>query len=98
MTGDSERTKRTLSLTTGGITLLGVLLSTGITVGLGVSGPWWVRLLAGVGTLVALVTAVKLTTRAGQGPLSRLARWVIGSEEEPAPPEQGDRRRDDSGA
>jgi len=79
MAGDNDRTSRSLTLTTGGITLLGVLLSIGVTVGIGLSGPWWVRLLAGVGTTCLLVVVVKLGTSKGRGPLARLANWTIGS-------------------
>ena len=85
MPGD-ERTQASLTLTTGGITLLGVLLSIGVTVGLGISGTWWQRLLAGAATTVLLTAGVKLWTSAGRGPLARLANWVIGS------PDQGSRR------
>ena len=69
---------QSVSLTTGGITLLGVLLSVGVTVGLGISGPWWQRVLAGLATVAVLVLAVKVGTAAGRGPLARLARWTIG--------------------
>jgi hypothetical protein len=75
---DSGADSRTLTLTTGGITLLGVLLSVGVSVAFGVGGPWWVRLLAGLATTALLVLAVKLGTSAGRGPLARLARWTIG--------------------
>ena len=75
-----ESTSTTNSLTTGGITLLGVLVSVGATVGFGVSGDWWVRVLAGVGTTVLLTIGVKLGTASGRGPLARAARWVIGSD------------------
>lgn len=74
-----QRSSRTLSLTTGGITLLGVLLSVGVSVGFGVSGPWWVRVGAGLATTAVLILLVKLGTSAGRGPLARLARWTIGS-------------------
>jgi hypothetical protein len=74
----TARSSRTLSLTTGGITLLGVLVSVGATVGLGLSGPWWVRAAAGLATTVLLGAAVKLGTRSGRGPLARLALWMIG--------------------
>ncbi len=77
MAGD--RTSRSLSLTTGGITLLSVLLSIGVTVGFGVSGPWWLRVGAGVATSGVLTVAVKLGSDAGRGPLARLANWVISS-------------------
>lgn len=74
-----ERTSRSLSLTTGGITLLGVLLSIGVTVGMGISGEWWVRVLAGVVTTLGLSVVVKLGTSAGRGPLARMADWMIGT-------------------
>lgn len=78
---DNGRSSRSLNLTTGGLTLLGVMLSIGVTVGLGVSGPWWVRLLAGAGTTLALVSLVKLGTSSGRGPVAQLANWVIGYDE-----------------
>ena len=63
------------------VIVLGVLLSVGVTVGFGMSGDWWVRVLAGLATTVVLVVVVKLGTSAGRGPIARLARWVIGSGE-----------------
>ena len=77
--GDDARDATALSLTTGGITLLGVLLSIGTTVGLGLSGPWWLRASAGVATTVLLAVVVKAGTTSGRGPLARLANWIIGS-------------------
>ena len=76
---DEARTSRTLTLTTGGITLLGVLLSVGVSVAFGIKGEWWVRVLAGLGTTITLVLVVKVGTGAGRGPLARAANWVIGS-------------------
>ncbi|MCA1572485.1 MAG: hypothetical protein LC798_19730 [Chloroflexi bacterium] len=76
-----ERTSRTLSLTTGGITLLGVLLSIGVTVGMGLDAPWWVRVLVGLATTLALSVIVKLGSSAGRGPLARIADWMIGTGE-----------------
>ena len=70
---------QSLTLTTGGITLLSVLLGIGVTVGLGIGGAWWVRLAAGIVTTVVLGVAVKLGSKRGRGPLARLARWVIES-------------------
>lgn len=75
---DDETSSRALSLTTGGITLLGVLLSIGVTVGMGLSEAWWVRVLAGLATTAALTVVVKLGTRRGRGPLAKLAAWMIG--------------------
>lgn len=86
-----DRTPRSLSLTTGGITLLGVMLSIGISVGFGIAGPWWVRLLAGAATTVLLALAVKFGTAAGHGPLARAANWMIGPGEEAG----GDPAKDD---
>jgi hypothetical protein len=74
-----ESTSTTLTLTTGGITLLGVLLSVGVTVALGIEADWWVRAVAGAGTTVLLIFVVKFGTSAGRGPLARIARWTIGS-------------------
>jgi hypothetical protein len=80
-----SRTSTTLTLTTGGITLLGVLLSVGVSVAFGVQGPWWVRALAGLGTTAVLVVVVKLGTASGRGPLARASNWIIGSGEVPPP-------------
>lgn len=74
-----EQNSTTLTLTTGGITLLGVLLSIGVTVALGLGGAWWSRALAGFATTVVLVIVVKLGTSSGRGPLARLANWTISS-------------------
>ena len=68
----------TLSLTTGGITLLGVVASIGVTVGFGLSGPWWLRAAIGLATTAGLIVLIKVGTDAGRGPLSRFARWTIG--------------------
>lgn len=78
----NERSSTSLSLTTGGITLLGVLVSVGTTVGFGVAGPWWARVLAGAMTTLVLAVVVKLGTRAGTGPVARLAKWMIGTGED----------------
>ncbi len=75
---DDEANSTTLSLTTGGITLLGVLLSIGVTVALGLNGPWWLRAAIGLATTGLLIVAVKVGTDSGRGPLSRFARWTIG--------------------
>ena len=74
-----ERTSRTLSLTTGGITLLGVLLSIGVTVGMGLDADWWVRVVVGLATTAVLSVIVKVGSSAGRGPLARMADWMIGT-------------------
>jgi hypothetical protein len=61
-----------------GVTLIGVILSTGMTVGFGVHGDWWVRFVAACATVFALGAAVKALTRGGHGALSRLAEWLVG--------------------
>ena len=76
-----ERTSRSLTLTTGGITLLSVLLGIGVTVGLGIEGSWAEKVAVGVVTTVALALVVKLGSGRGRGPLARLANWIIGPEE-----------------
>ncbi len=77
---DGSRTSRSLTLTTGGLTLLSVLLSIGMTVAFGITADWWIRVLAGVGTTVLLGIGVKVGTASGRGPLARLANWMIGPE------------------
>lgn len=54
-----------------------------MTVAFGISGEWWIRVLAGVGTTALLIVVVKLGTSAGRGPLARIARWTIGSGSDP---------------
>lgn len=78
----AQSSSTTLTLTTGGITLLGVLLSVGVSVGFGIQAASWVRVLAGIATTVVLVVVVKLGTSSGRGPLARVARWTIGSPED----------------
>lgn len=74
----SSGSESSLSLTTGGITLLGVLISVGATVGFGISAEWWVRVLAGMATTVVLAVLVKLGTAEGRGPLASVVAWMIG--------------------
>jgi len=81
-----DRTSRSLSLTTGGLTLLGVLLSIGVTTAFGISGAWWVRILGGLATTIVLVVAVKAGTSSGRGPIARLANWVIGAPQDGSQP------------
>ena len=81
---DGERTSRSLNLTTGGLTLLGVLLSIGVTAGFGITGAWWLRVLGGLLTTIVLVGLVKLGTASGRGPIARMANWVIGAPQDGA--------------
>ncbi len=82
MPSSGEPSGESLTLTTGGITLLGVLLSIGVTVGLGLKEDWSIRVLAGTATAALLMAIVKLGTSAGRGPLARLANWMIGGSDE----------------
>lgn len=79
---EGERSGRTLSLTTAGLTLFGVMLGIGTTVGFGVSGTWWVRVLCGLATTALLIAIVKLGTARGRGPLVKLADWILVSPDE----------------
>lgn len=72
-----QRSSESVTLTSGGLTLLSVLLSIGVTVGISI-GPWWAGVLAGTATTVVLVVVIKLATSAGRGPLARIAAWIIG--------------------
>ena len=78
-----DRSARSLSLTTGGLTLLGVLLSIGVTVAAAIEAHWWIRALIGVGVTALLVVGFKAGTASGRGPIARLANWVIGEPERP---------------
>jgi peptidoglycan/LPS O-acetylase OafA/YrhL len=86
MAASDKSQRRTLRAM--GVTLLGVLLSVGFTVGFGVPGPWWSGVLAGAATVGGLVVVVKLATAEGsRGLVARLADWITGSDQDgPAPP------------
>ena len=73
-----DRRAHSLSLTTGGITLIGVLISVGVTVSFGLMADWPIRVAAGVATTVILAAVVKLGTQSGKGPIARFANWMIG--------------------
>ena len=77
-----SRTSRSLTLTTGALTLFGVALSVGVTVAFGVSGPLWLRIAAGFLTTGGLLMLIKLMTKSGRGPLARFAHWIIGAAED----------------
>ena len=71
-TSKSERTRRT-----DGVQLLSILLGISITVGmtLGFNLSWWIGVLAGLGTMVVLVTYIRLA--ADDGLLADLAKWIL---------------------
>jgi high-affinity Fe2+/Pb2+ permease len=81
MSGEQTSAQTRLTLQSVGLTLLGVILSIGVTVGFGLSGPWWLRLFLGVATTVGLVVAVGLLGRKTKA-LRRLADWIMGSEDD----------------
>jgi hypothetical protein len=67
---------RKLTLESAGLTLLGIILSIGTTVGFGIRAAWWVRVLGGVASAVLLILVVGFLARPGAGPVARLARWL----------------------
>jgi hypothetical protein len=72
--------KQSSGMTSIGITLIGVLLSIGVTVGMGIDAAWWLRVIAGVVTAFALLFLIRLGTSKGpRGLLARAARWIIGA-------------------
>lgn len=75
MSQQEQNRELQLSLQGIGITLLGVLLSIGVTVAFGLTAPWWVRLLAGAGTSIGLVVVVGVMGRR-TSLLRRLADWL----------------------
>jgi hypothetical protein len=77
--GSGGRSPEDITLTATGITLLGVLLSVGATVGFGIGGEWWIRLLAGIATSSLLVLVAAWSTSTGRGVVARLANWIIGA-------------------
>lgn len=74
-----DRSSQDVTLTAAGLTLLGVIVSIGVTVGLGIDGAWWLRLGVGVASSAALVALAAWATSTGRGALARFANWVIGA-------------------
>lgn len=71
---DALSRQRTLQAT--GLTLIGVLVSIGVTVAFGIDGAWWLRLAVGAGTAAGLIALVGLVGR--RTPiLTRLADWLM---------------------
>ena len=68
-----------LALKGTGLTLLGVILSVGVTVGFSMAGPWWLRVLIGTAVTLGLAALVKLASGSRRGPLARLANWMVGA-------------------
>jgi hypothetical protein len=58
-----------------GLTLIGVLVNIGVTVGLAVNAVWYVSLSAGIAAPVVLVVALKLAHH-HIGAMKRLADWL----------------------
>ena len=74
--GEEIASGQAMQLQSVGLTLLGVILSVSVSVGFGVKGVWWVKVLAGGATFVALAVVVRLGSTPGRGPLARLAAWM----------------------
>lgn len=64
-----------LTLEAAGITLIGVIISIGLTVGFGLRTDLWIRVIAGAGTAGVLVVVVKLSSSEGAA-LRRAANWI----------------------
>jgi hypothetical protein len=79
MSEDRRDAQTALTLKATGLTLLGVIVSIGVTVGFSLGGAWWARVLAGAGVTVALAVVVKLASGSRRGPLARLANWMVGA-------------------
>ncbi len=79
MSEEDRDRQAAITLKAAGLTVISVIVSVGTTVGFGLTAPWWVRVLAGVGTTLGLIVLVKLGSGARRGPLARLANWVIGA-------------------
>jgi hypothetical protein len=58
-----------------GLTLIGVLVDIGVTVGLAVSGAWYVSVAAGISAPILLVVLLKLAHHR-IGAMKRLADWL----------------------
>jgi hypothetical protein len=58
-----------------GLTLIGVLVNIGVTVGLAVSGAWYVSVGTGIAAPVVLVVVLKLSHH-HIGAMKRLADWL----------------------
>jgi uncharacterized membrane-anchored protein YitT (DUF2179 family) len=68
--------KQSSRMTSTGITLIGVWLSIGATVGMEIDAVWWVHVVAGVVAAMALRIVIRLATSTGpRGLLARAARW-----------------------
>ena len=77
MSDEPDQSRRTLRAM--GVTILGVVLSISVTVGLSLAAPWWHRLAAGAIVAAVLLTVIKLGTASGEeGLISRAADWVTG--------------------
>ena len=64
-----------LSLEAAGITLIGVIVSIGLTVAFGLKTQLWARVLAGAATSAVLVLLVKVGSSEGAA-LRRAANWI----------------------
>jgi len=58
------------------LAVLGIIITIGLTVGLGVEGAWWVKLAAGAGSFV--LSSVLLRWRRTRHRLMSAAHWLTG--------------------
>jgi hypothetical protein len=58
-----------------GLTLIGVLVNIGVTIGIAIHGAWFVRVGVGVAAPLLLALAIK-ATHARAGAMKRLADWL----------------------
>ena len=72
--GGMERSTR-LTLEAAGITLIGVIISIGLTVGFGLKTDLWTRVGVGAGTADVLLLVVKLSC-SERAALGRAAHWI----------------------
>lgn len=77
--GEGKRSSTDVTLTAAGLTLLGVLLSVGLTVAFGIGGAWWVKVCVGAATSVGLALLAAWSTSTGRGVVAKVANWVIGA-------------------
>ena len=73
----AEKDDNELTLQSVGLTLVGVIVSIGVTVAFGLTGPWWFRTLVGIGTAIGLIVLVGYAGRRTSA-LARLADWITG--------------------
>lgn len=64
-----------MSMSAIGLTLVGVAINIGTTVGFGMHGEWWIRLVASIGSTGAILAVTAAASRR-MNALRRAARWL----------------------